>query len=40
LNWQGRNVLCPALKRLAHLGGVPGAVINTSNAGPVAADVV
>ena len=40
LGWQGRNVFCPAFKRLAHLGRVPSAVIYASNASPVAADVV
>ena len=40
LGWQGRNVFCPAFERLAHLGRVPRAVIYTSNARPVAANVV
>ncbi|WP_245284818.1 hypothetical protein [Bradyrhizobium sp. th.b2] len=40
LSWQGRNVLCPALERLAHLGGVPSAVIYPGNASPVTADMV
>jgi hypothetical protein len=40
LGWQGRNVFCPAFERPAHLGGVSSAVIYTSNACPVAADVV
>jgi hypothetical protein len=26
LSWQGRNVFCPAFKRIAHLGGIPSAV--------------
>jgi hypothetical protein len=40
LGWQGRNVFCPAFKRLAHLRRIPSAVIYAGNASPVAADVV
>jgi len=28
LGWQGGKVFCPAFERLAHLGGVPSAVIH------------
>jgi len=35
LGWQGRNVFCPAFKRLAHLGRIPSAVIHAGNASPM-----
>jgi hypothetical protein len=40
LGWQGRYVLCPALKCLAHFGRIPSAVIYPGNARPVTADMV
>jgi hypothetical protein len=40
LSWQGRNVVCPAYKRLAHLGRIPSPVIHAGDDSPMPADMV